>query len=473
MQDGSSKSLLGSELDKRYRILEPLGEGGMGAVYLGEHIRIGRQVAIKVLNPELAKSDDFLERFEREAIAAGRLDHPNCVPVTDSGHLDDGTAYLVMELVSGKSLGSVLKSDGPQLAPLRALRIIRHVLRGLGHAHDVGIVHRDIKPDNIMLCEREGDHDFARLLDFGIAKLRDEDSQDKAALTQAGVAVGTPAYLSPEQALGDTIDLRSDLYSCSAVLFTMLCGRPPFEAASPIGILTKHASEDPPHLWEIAPHLEDLPDLDALVQRGLAKDRDHRYQSAEEYVQAVDYTLVQMGALLTPVPSLRHITNVPHTGPVPLQARAASQAQGRLQTANTGLAHHTVAPTLVAPTLVGLAPRPFRFRRLLAAGVILLMVVVAIVLSTHDDDSSTPILPGLNDNAMLRSYTAQLQEGKTCKIRLEAVTELHRLGDKRAIPVLKKARRRMRGGLLGVGKKNTNKCLVKAAKKAIESLQAN
>lgn len=467
MQDGSSKSLLGSELDQRYRILEPLGEGGMGAVYLGEHIRIGRQVAIKVLNPELAKSDDFLERFEREAIAAGRLDHPNCVPVTDSGHLDDGTAYLVMELVSGKSLGSVLKSEGPQLVPLRALRIIRHVLRGLGHAHDVGIVHRDIKPDNIMLCEREGDRDFARLLDFGIAKLRDEDSQDKAALTQAGVAVGTPAYLSPEQALGDKIDLRSDLYSCSAVLFTMLCGRPPFEAASPIGILTKHAGEDPPHLWEIAPHLEDLPDLDALVQRGLAKDRDHRYQSAEEYVQAVDYTLVQMGALLTPVPSLRHITNAPHTGPVPLQARAASQVQGRLQTANTGLAHHTVAPTLVGP-----APRQFRFRRLLAAGVILLMVVLAIVLSTGNDDSSTPILPGLNDNVMLRSYTAQLQEGKTCKIRLEAVTELHRLGDTRAIPVLKKARRRMRGGLLGVGKKNTNKCLVKAAKKAIASLQA-
>ncbi len=468
MQDGSSTSLLGSELDKRYRILSPLGEGGMGTVFLGEHIRIGRQVAIKVLNPELAKSEDFLERFEREAIAAGRLDHPNCVPVTDSGHLENGTAYLVMELVSGKSLGLVLETE-PQLSPVRALRIIRHVLRGLGHAHDSGIVHRDIKPDNIMLCDREGDDNFARLLDFGIAKLRDDDSQDKAALTQAGVAVGTPAYLSPEQALGDTIDNRSDLYSCSVVLFSMLCGRPPFEAATPIGVLTKHAGEEPPHLWDLAPHLEEMPELDALVQRGLAKERRDRYQSANEYVQAVDLCLMRLGAHLTPVPNVRAITNSSHTGSIPQQARAASVAQAQLETANTGLAHEAqIAPTAIGPNLEG---KQLRMRRMLAAGLLVMMIVLAVILSTRGGHSSNASLPLVNTDATRQALETQLREGKSCKKRLQAVEALQLLGDKRAIPSLKKARRRMRGGLLGVGKKNTNRCLVKAAKTAIQSLQ--
>ena len=478
MHDGGLTSLLGSELDGRYRILSPLGEGGMGAVFLGEHIRIGRQVAIKVLNPELAKSDDFLERFEREAIAAGRLDHPNCVPVTDSGHLDDGTVYLVMELVSGKSLGSVLKTDGPQLSPLRALRIIRHVLRGLGHAHDVGIIHRDIKPDNIMLSEREGDHDFARLLDFGIAKLRDEDNKDKADLTQDGVAVGTPAYLSPEQALGDSIDHRSDLYSCSVVLFTMLCGRPPFEAKSPIGILTKHAAEDPPRLWDLAPHLEDVPDLDALVQHGLAKDRDARYQSADEYVRAVDYCLVQLGAELTPVPNIRHITNVPITESIPHQrapsvewappAERAPSVEEYFATAPTGLAHHVqTGPIALAQTS---QRRPFRLRQLVPVGVIALMVAVAVLLSTKGEPSTDASAPTGTD-VVLRSLEYQLQEGASCEERLEAVVKLQKLGDTRAVPSLKKARRRMRGGLLGIGKKNTNRCLVKAANKAIATLK--
>src|SRR5690606_27045508 len=159
----------------------------------------------------LAKSDDFAERFRREAIAAGRLDHPNCVPVTDSGHLKDGSAYMVMELVKGESLGKLMREE-VGLEPVRALRILRHVLRGLAHAHNVEIVHRDIKPDNIMLIQRDGDRNFARILDFGIAKLRDEESKSAQSLTQVGMAVGTPSYLSPEQAFGDHIDHRSDLY---------------------------------------------------------------------------------------------------------------------------------------------------------------------------------------------------------------------------------------------------------------------
>lgn len=467
MQDGSSQSLIGSELDKRYRILSPLGEGGMGAVFLGEHIRIGRQVAIKVLNPALANSDDFLERFEREAIAAGRLDHPNCVPVTDSGHLDDGTAYLVMELVSGRSLGSVLETE-PALAPLRALRIIRHTLRGLGHAHDVGIVHRDIKPDNIMLCEREYDNEFARVLDFGIAKLRDDDSRDKAALTQAGMAVGTPAYLSPEQALGDNIDERSDIYSSTVVLFNMLCGRPPFEAKNPIGILTKHASEDAPHLWDVVPHLEAYPALDALVQKGLAKDRADRFQSASEFVAAIDQCMLQLGAQLTPIPEVDVVPRAVQTGPVEVQTGQTGQtSEQRFATDATG--HSPQAQ--VAPTLLGIETPQRRFvsKGILAVMVVLAVAIAAVFMSKATDQGTA--LPGASTDALLQSYKEQLREGATCQIRREAVQKLRTLGDKRAIPSLKKARRRMRGGVLGIGKSNSNRCLNKAATKAISELE--
>jgi serine/threonine protein kinase len=185
-------AILGSELDARYRVIEVLGAGGMGTVYRGEHIAIGRGVAIKILNPLLASSEGFARRFEREAKAAGRLQHPNCVPVTDFGQAADGTSYLVMDLVDGRSLSEILDEEGP-LDPVRALRLARHTLRGLGHAHSCQIVHRDIKPDNIMV-ERHADGELARVLDFGIAKLREGDGEQ---LTQAGVTIGTPSYLSP------------------------------------------------------------------------------------------------------------------------------------------------------------------------------------------------------------------------------------------------------------------------------------
>jgi len=475
MEESNAQALLGSELDGRYRIISPLGEGGMGAVFLGEHILIGRQVAIKVLNPELAKSEDFLARFQREAIAAGRLDHPNCVPVTDSGSLADGTAYLVMELVSGKSLGAMLEEEGPGLDPIRALRILRHTLRGLGHAHNVGIVHRDIKPDNIMLSARENDSDFARVLDFGIAKLRDDDSKEKEALTQAGMAVGTPAYLSPEQALGDTIDHRSDLYSCAVVLFDMLCGRAPFVADQPMGVLMKHATADAPHLWDVAPHLQDLPSLDALVQRGLAKERDDRFQDADEFVAAIDQELLALGSQLTPPPGM--------------QRTPPPEMLQRLGTVDTGLAsvqRPTTSPTIgndptglstmaqANPTMPGMHPpnTATRLRQVLMAAILIGVIVTAVVVATRaGNQGQATLTPGVNVDAVLNTYQQQLRNGTTCEDRLQAVEQLHALGDKRAIPSLRKARRRMRGGLLGIGKKNTNRCLSKAAKQAIAELQ--
>ncbi len=429
-------------LDNRYRILSPLGKGGMGEVFLGEHLRIGRQVAIKILSPSLSDSEGFLARFEREAVAAGRLDHPNCVPVTDSGHLKDGTAYLVMELVNGRSLGSLLEQEGPGLDPVRSLRIARHVLLGLGHAHEVGIVHRDIKPDNIMLCERDGDADFARVLDFGIAKLRNTDTETHSTLTQAGIAIGTPNYLSPEQALGEQTDHRSDLYSCSVLLFEMLCGRPPFVAESAIGVLTKHASAAVPHLWDIMPHLSQFPTLDALVQRGLAKERNERFQTAASFVHEIDNALHKLGMQTTPLP------------------KTHSKEATREPFPETG-------PTILGPIL---EKRRGQIRRILIAAVLLCVVVVAFTLSP-DSDPSMSLVPTVNTDAALAKYETQLREGKSCKVRLQAVQQMLALGDKRAIPSLKKARYRMRGGILGVGKKNTNGCLRAQAVQAIKQLK--
>lgn len=434
--------LIGRVFEDRYKIISPLGEGGMGAVYKGEHVVIGRQVAIKVLHARLGNSQDFASRFAREAVAAGRLAHPNCVPVTDSGQLDDGTAYMVMELVKGSNLGDLLEVEAP-LQPIRALRIIRHVLRGLGHAHKVGIVHRDIKPDNVMLAEREDDPDFARVLDFGIAKLRDDENKQTENLTQAGMAVGTPSYLSPEQALGEDVDHRSDLYSASVLLFEMLTGRPPFTAENPLGILTKHASAAIPHLSDVLPELVSLTDLDAITQHGLAKSRHDRYQSAESFVQAIDKALMNFGAVISPAP--------PDAMPPAQDTRAGSIGD---DTAN------------FPPTKVAAVASPAQRNKIvlaLAFGTLLLSLAVYSLRTGGNSTSTT--------DTLLALHLKQLNTGKTCVERLKAVKALHSLGDPRAVPDLKRSRKKMRGGTLGFRKKNVNQCLRKAAQKAIKALE--
>jgi serine/threonine protein kinase len=436
---------VGKTLSERYRILKPLGQGAMGSVFVGEHIVIGRQVAIKILSPRLGQSDDFGSRFRREAIAAGRLDHPNCVPVTDSGELPDGTSYMVMELVTGKSLGTIMKEEGPKLEPLRALRIVRHVLRGLRHAHKMGIVHRDIKPDNVMLEPREGAPDFARILDFGIAKLRDADNKESQALTQAGMAVGTPTYLSPEQAMGDEVDHRCDLYSAAIMLFEMLTGRPPYTAKNPVGILTKHASAPIPALNDVDPAFDKESTLNALVQKGLAKLRNERFGDADEFIKAIDSEMAKLGAVLTPAPPASPATTTSETQDTELpivdatgdtetvQAEKPSKTRGKLK------------------------------KRLAIGGGIVALAIAGFIFAPSS---------GGNER-LLKDYQEHLENAETCEERLQAVRGLRLLGDKRAIPILKKARRRMRGGVLGLGQKNTNRCLKKEAEAAIKEIQGS
>jgi eukaryotic-like serine/threonine-protein kinase len=285
-------ALLGEVIDGRYRVLEFVGQGGMGSVYRAEHVTIRRPVALKVLHHSLAGIPELRSRFEREAFAIGRIDHPNCVNVSDFGSLEDGSLFLVMEFLEGESLGDLLDRE-QRVAPARALHIIRHVLRGLKHAHGRGIVHRDVKPENVVLIENDGDEDFAKVLDFGIAKLvgRAETDGGGEKLTQAGIAFGTPTYLSPEQAVGQPADPRADLYSATVMLFEMVAGRPPFYSEDKLELLAMHATRPPPPVSEIAPDLDVAPELEALLRRGLAKQPDDRYASALEYIAAIDAVL--------------------------------------------------------------------------------------------------------------------------------------------------------------------------------------
>ncbi|HUS64467.1 MAG TPA: protein kinase [Kofleriaceae bacterium] len=279
-------------IDGRYHLTSLVGRGGMGSVFLAQHVTIRRPVALKLLQPSLAAIPELARRFEREAFAIGRIDHPNCVTVLDFGKLDDGSLYLVMEYLDGRPLADAIEAEG-RIAARRALHITRHVLRGLGHAHQAGIVHRDVKPENVILVEHDGVPDFAKILDFGIARVMGDigmpDGEER--LTQAGIAFGTPAYMSPEQAVGDPVDPRADLYSVTVMLFEMITGRAPFHASDKLELLGMHATRPPPRLSEARADLLVPPELDDLVATGLAKRPADRHASADDYIAALELCL--------------------------------------------------------------------------------------------------------------------------------------------------------------------------------------
>ncbi|MGZ3439956.1 MAG: serine/threonine-protein kinase, partial [Polyangia bacterium] len=278
--------MVGEVVDGRYKIVALIGEGGMGRVYRAEQLRLQRSVAVKVLHREYSAVPEVGQRFEREAIALARLDHPNCVAVQDFGRLPDGSLFLVMSYLQGELLRTAIDTTPCSIA--RALHVARHLLSGLAHAHQAGIVHRDVKPENVMLVHHEGDPDFAKLFDFGLVKLLAAEAASPENLTRVGQRFGTPAYMSPEQALGRAVDARTDLYSLTVVLYEMLVGHPLFVADDEEGLLVMHAAKAPPSLAEGAPARTFPPALEELVRRGLAKSPNERFASAAEYLAAVD-----------------------------------------------------------------------------------------------------------------------------------------------------------------------------------------
>jgi serine/threonine-protein kinase len=291
--DGDGSELIGTVIDARYRLDSTLGRGGMGLVYRATHLGMRRQVAVKILHPSLAASPEVRNRFEREALAVGKIDHPNCVATYDVGRLPDGALYLAMELLEGHSLADVLE-DERQIAPGRALHILAHILRGLGAVHAAGLIHRDIKPENIFLIRHGDDLDFAKILDFGIAKpMAGELSDDGVRLTQAGMAFGTPIYMAPEQALGNKMDGRADLYAAAVIGYEMLVGQPPFYSDDKLEVMSMHTAKPvPPMRARLVRGAKPVPSsLEKLIVRGLTKKPGDRYASAEIFLAAVEQAL--------------------------------------------------------------------------------------------------------------------------------------------------------------------------------------
>lgn len=277
----------GEIIDGKYRIVKQIGEGGMGAVYLGENTRIKRQVAIKVLHASVAEKVDVVARFEREAQAAGRIGSEHIVEVLDLGSLPSNERFMVMEFLEGEDLTSRIKNR-KRLMPHECVPILEQVLDGLGAAHDAQIIHRDLKPDNIfILHNKAGRADFVKILDFGVSKFSALDSE--MSMTRTGAVMGTPYYMSPEQAKGGTVDNRSDLYAIGVVLYQMITGRVPFNASSFNELLFKIALESPEPVEQIVPDCP--PAFAAIVNKAMAREPEARFQSSMEFKQTLQHWL--------------------------------------------------------------------------------------------------------------------------------------------------------------------------------------
>ena len=269
----------------RYRVIRKLGEGGMGAVYLAEHVVIEKKLVLKVLAPDLARRSDLVARFLQEARSASRIGHENVIDISDFGQSAEGYVYIAMEYLEGKDLGQVVRAEGA-LAWKRVRDILIQICRALRAAHDKGIVHRDMKPENIFLIQREGRPEFVKILDFGIAKIMGLDPNGPR-LTRTGMIFGTPEYMAPEQAEGKEADHRVDVYAVGCIAYHLMTGHTPFVAENFMAMLTKHLMEDPVPPSVRRPDLEITPEMDAVVLKALEKDRDRRYQNMAEFLEAV------------------------------------------------------------------------------------------------------------------------------------------------------------------------------------------
>src|SRR4051812_44237688 len=240
-QPPTDDPLIGRVLSERYRILRKVGEGGMGTVYLSEHALIEKKIALKVLFPELTRRADLVARFLQEAKSASRIGHENVIDISDFGQSPEGLVYIAMEYLDGQDLGQLLKAAGPLTWP-RARPILMQIAKALRAAHEHGIIHRDMKPENVFLIQRDARPDFVKVLDFGIAKSIGQDDGGPR-LTQAGMIFGTPEYMSPEQAQGQAPDHRVDIYALGCLMYHLLTGEVPFESDNFMGTLTKHMLE--------------------------------------------------------------------------------------------------------------------------------------------------------------------------------------------------------------------------------------
>jgi serine/threonine protein kinase len=379
--------LIGRVIADRYLVLARLGEGGMGRVYLAEHVKMTRQCAIKVMNPSLMNDAESLARFAREASSAARILHPNVAAVFDYGEADK-VVYLVMEYVDGESLSTILQ--GGALDPRRAIDIARQIADGLSAAHELGIVHRDLKPDNVIVASSRSGKETPKVVDFGIAKALSDAPQD--ALTRSGLVIGTPEYMSPEQLLGDPVDARADIYSLGCILYQMLTGVQPFAAESREQMIRRRLHEGPPHVRDVLPALPRR--LDTLIVHMLARSSGDRLSSAAEARDALDPALALGGWDPSAI-----------TGPRP-----------------TPPSHDRRIPT--DPSLQPTMPMPRqqpKVRRLVVAGVVTLVVAGSLIYRSQSGEASHPVAPiGAQAETPVNRTKKQPSTGSGAPIRAES-----------------------------------------------------
>jgi len=356
---------VGRSLDGKYRLDKRLSSGGMGTVYKATHLMLGKALAVKLIKADLPASPDVVRRFQREAKAASNLNHPNIVPAYDLGQTQDGTLYIAMEYIDGPSLKEVIQA-GP-IDPARTINLLRQVASALSLAHKHDIIHRDLKPQNIMLTKDADGRDVAKLLDFGIAKTLDDSATQ---LTATGFSLGTPQYMSPEQAYGRPVDGRSDLYSLGIILYEMLVGEVPFSDPSTPAVLVKQMTEAPIPPALKRPDRQISPELAAIALRCLEKDPAKRFQTADEFSAALDAAAASLGATVLPLPlpsqvvgtmpstptSATVVIGKPPSGQttqLPTPVPAVSPANQTTRAAGAGLAAASDAATSTGgPTLV-------------------------------------------------------------------------------------------------------------------------
>ena len=361
----------GMIIRNKYQILERIGVGGMGVVYRGRHLTFNEACAIKIVNDAIAGDSNFLQRFQTEAVVTRKLRHPNAVRVEDFDYTEDGRPFIVMELVEGKNIGEILLAEGAFRVP-RAVRIATQVAQALGFAHKLGIVHRDIKPGNIILTVNDQGQEAAKVLDFGIAKLREAAGDAKPGMTMTGMLVGTPLYMSPEQFMGkkagEEIDGRSDLYSLGVVLYQMVTAQLPFEGETLYSLMMQHmqGTVRPPH--ELVPQLQIPESLSRVILKAIDKSRDERFQTADEFVAALNQ-IASTQAANEPIPVDQLVNDqIQDVGATslfggsqssPLAMRTASSVAANVMTPPPSVVPPLASPVAAQPSVAsGQSPAP-------------------------------------------------------------------------------------------------------------------